>query len=132
MKFAELKSIGHNLADSLASGCGFLIGYYPTDIFGEASSTADGYIIVDFLAGTTEGGQPSKSLAEAIAFYGQAAKTLCERHKVELSTFKTLKARFGVDRVYGPHFMVTVEDRKGRQSVDTYLGVPGRRLRTRR
>ena len=33
MKFGELKSIGHNIADSLACGPGFLIGVYCTDIF---------------------------------------------------------------------------------------------------
>ena len=36
MKFDELRSIGHNIADSLASGIGLLIGYYQMDIFGEA------------------------------------------------------------------------------------------------
>jgi len=129
MKFGELKSIGHNIADSLASGCGFLIGYYPIDIFGEASNTPEGYVTVDFLAATTEGGHPSKSLAQAITLYSHALKDLCDRHKVELSSFKTLKARFGIDRVYGRHFTVTVEDQGGRQSVDSYLGVPGRRIR---
>ncbi len=33
MKLGELKSLGHNIADSLASGVGVLIGVYVTDIF---------------------------------------------------------------------------------------------------
>src|SRR6476620_10108650 len=102
MKFGEIKSIGHNVPDSFASGCGFLIGYYEIDVFGE-SNTPEGYIVVDFLAATTEGGQPSRSLARAVTLYSCALKALCDRHKVELSTFKTLRARLGIDSVYGRH-----------------------------
>jgi hypothetical protein len=132
MKFGDLKSIGHNIADSLASGIGLLIGYYETDIFGEASRTPEGYIVVDFLNGTTEGGKPSPSLANAISLYRHALRNLCHRHGVEVSAFKTLKVRFAVDRVYGGHFTVTVESHTGRISTDSYLGVPGKRIRTRR
>ncbi len=52
MKFDELRSIGHNIADSLASGTGLLIGIYGTDIFGEASRSPERFITVDFLTGT--------------------------------------------------------------------------------
>ena len=38
MKHDELRSIGHNIADSLASGCGLMIGVYDMDIFGEAET----------------------------------------------------------------------------------------------
>lgn len=132
MKFGELKSIGHNIADSLASGIGLLIGYYETDIFGEASRSPEGFIVVDFLNGTSEGGRPSGSLAQAITLYRHALRNLCFRHGVEASEFKTLKVKFGVHAVYGGHFTVTVEDQKGRQSTDSYVGAPGRRVRTRR
>ncbi|MCA1368872.1 hypothetical protein I6F15_15900 [Bradyrhizobium sp. BRP14] len=37
MKHPELQAIAHNFADSLASGQGFLVGYYPSDIFAEAA-----------------------------------------------------------------------------------------------
>jgi hypothetical protein len=43
MKFGELKSIGHNIADSLASGIGLMIGVYEMDIFGEAANSHEGY-----------------------------------------------------------------------------------------
>ncbi|RYD78635.1 MAG: hypothetical protein EOP84_14015 [Verrucomicrobiaceae bacterium] len=132
MKFGELKSIGHNIADSLASGIGLLIGSYEMDIFGEASTSREGYITVDFLTGTTEGGSPSKALAKAIVLYRDALEQLCQRHGVEVSTFKTMNARFGVDAVRGGHFTVTVEDQTGRRSVDRYVGMPGRRIRSRR
>jgi len=132
MKFGELKSIGHNIADSLASGIGLLISVHEMDIFGEASGSREGYITVDFLTGTTEGGKPSKTLAKAVSEYRDALIKLCERHGVAVSSFKMLTARYGVDAVYGGHFTVTVEDQKGRRSVDQYLGIGGRRIRTRR
>jgi len=131
MKFGELKSIGHNISDSLASGIGLLIGCYSMDIYGEASGSPEGYIAVDFLSGATEGGNPSKELADAIILYRDALADLCKRHSVEVSAYKTLNARFGVDAVYGQHFTVTIEDQSGRRSVDRYIGVPGRRVRTR-
>jgi len=132
VKLGVLKAVGHNIADSLASGLGFPIGVYSTDIFGEASGSPEGYITVDFLKGSTEGGTPSQSLAEAIRLYRGALARLCEQHSVETSAFRTLSVRFGVDAVYGGHFTVTVEDQSGRQSIEKYVGWPGRRLRARR
>jgi hypothetical protein len=132
MKFGELKSIGHNIADSLASGIGLLIGVYRMDIFGEAVRTPEGFIDVDFLTGSSTGGRPSPELARAIGLYRDALDRLCGRHGVETAAFRTLTARYGVDARYGGHFTVTIEDRNGRRSVDHYLGVPGRRIRTHR
>ena len=132
MRFGELKSIGHNIANSLAGGIGLMIGVYEMDVFGEASNSPEGYITVDFLAGSTEGGQPSQYLANAIGLYRDALEVLCEKHGIQSSDFRVLTARFGVDAVYGRHFTVTVEDRNGRRSVDRYVGAPGRRIRTRR
>lgn len=42
MKFGKLKSLGHNLADSMASGMGFLIGVYHMDVFAEATASEEG------------------------------------------------------------------------------------------
>lgn len=42
MKFDTLRSIGHNIADSLGSGIGLLIGVYEMDVFGEAAGAPDG------------------------------------------------------------------------------------------
>jgi hypothetical protein len=132
MKFGELKSIGHNIADSLESGIGLLNGVNGTDIFGEALGSPEGHITVDFLSGTSEGGKPSKTLEKGIYECRSALAKLCERHGVEISAFKKLTARYDVDRVYGGRFTVTVEDQKGRRSVDQYAGMSGRRLRKRR
>ncbi len=131
MRFGVLRSIGHNIADSFASGIGLLIGHYTMDIFGEAQKTRDGVIEVDFLNGKVTIGRHSRSLAEAVALYSKALPGLCVKHRADVSAFKTLTVRFGVDRVYGRHFTVTVEDVTGRRAVDQYIGSPGRRIRRR-
>ncbi|KGE00994.1 hypothetical protein [Rhizobium sp. YS-1r] len=130
MKFGKLKSIGHNIADSLASGIGLMIGVYETDVFGESAKSPEGYILVDFIAGTSSGAQPSASLARAIDLYAQALDDLCQRHGVRADAFRVLTARYSVDR-HGCRFVVTVVDHNGRSSTDEYLGTPGRRVTVR-
>ena len=49
MRFGELRSIGHNIADSLASGYSELAGVYDLDVFGAAGGEG---LEIDFLAGT--------------------------------------------------------------------------------
>jgi hypothetical protein len=126
MKFDELRSIGHNIADSLASGIGLLIGYYEMDIFGEARRSPEGFIAVDFLTGTCPAGAPSQSLVRAVALYGDALADLCSRHGSSISAFRELTARYSAD-AYGTRLIVTVEDQQGRRATDEYVGVPGRR-----
>jgi len=69
MRLGELKSLGHNLADSLGSGIGLMIGVYSMNIFGEAQAEEGGYIIVDFLAGQTSGRKVSSGLKKAVQLY---------------------------------------------------------------
>ena len=128
MKFDELRSIGHNIADSLASGIGLLIGVYEMDIFGEATRSPEGFITVDFLTGTSAGGIPSPSLARAIALYRDALALLCGKHGTTPSVFRELTARYSIGS-YGKHFLVTIADHHGHRSVDEYVGSPGRRVR---
>jgi hypothetical protein len=64
VKFRQLESIAHNLADSLGSGVGLLVGIYELDIFGEARRSVEGYITVDFLKGTTSRGPALLCLGE--------------------------------------------------------------------
>lgn len=130
MKFAQLRSIAHNIADSLASGVGLLVGVYETDVFGEAARSREGFVTVDFLAGTASGGKPSRSLARAIALYRDGLAKLCAKHGTTPAAFRTLTARYsnGAD---GPRFLVTVENQKGRRAVDEYVGSPGKRARVR-
>jgi hypothetical protein len=128
MKFGELRSIGHNIADSLASGIGLLIGYCQIDVFGEASRSPEGFITVDFLTGTCTVGIPSPSLARAITQYKDALADLCGRHSTSVSAFRELTACYSTD-VHGRRFVVTIEDQQGRRSIDEYAGTPGRRVK---
>jgi hypothetical protein len=128
-KLGTLKAIGHNFADSFASGIGLLIGYYAMDVFAEASASEEGHLIVDFLDGTTSGSPASESLQQAVRLYSDVLPEFCARHDFDLKDIRVLRARFGTDAVYGPHFTVTVENAPGRRSVDRYVGMPGKRLR---
>lgn len=132
MKHGNLKSLGHNIADSLASGIGLMIGVYEMDVFAEASSASEGFINVDFLNAMSTGSQTSSGLSRAICLYKEALPALCEKHGISLNEIKILEARFGTDPVYGRHFTVTVEANDGKRSTDQYVGMPGRRLFRRR
>lgn len=127
MKLGTLKAVGHNIADSLASGVGLMIGVHQTEIFGEAAATPEGYIEVDFLTGEASGGRPSPSLEHAIGSYAAALPDFCRRHGADISDFRQLSARFsgtGYRR-----FAVSIEDRQGRRSTDEYAGIPGKRVK---
>ena len=128
MKIGELTSFAHNVADSLASGICFMVGVYSVDIFREASSSPEGYIVVDFLTGSTSGSAISTDLKRTIRKFAELLPDLAKRHGFGLSEFKALSARFGTDPVAGRHFSVTVETSDGWRSVDQYAGIPGRRF----
>src|SRR5688572_12538975 len=102
MRHKELKAIGHNIAHSLASGMGFMIGLYQTDVFGEASAKPPGYLEIDFLNAAVSGSPASPSLKRAIELYRhQALPKLLEAHSGDLSSVRTLRVRYSVDVVIG-------------------------------
>ena len=125
MKHDQLRSIGHNLADSLASGLCLIIGYYSTDIYGEAARSEAGALTVDFLAGRVIDGKASRSLEEAVALLQKGLPDFCSRNGASLDDFRELSARFFARPWQG--FNVTVEDLLGVRSVTEYLGNPGAR-----
>ena len=128
MKLGILKSIAHNLADSVACGLGFMIGLYEMRIFEEARASPEGYIEVDFLTGAVTGG-PSPSLARALQLYAdEALPELCRRHGGSPSDFRRLVVRFS-GPPSGVRFVVTVEDQRGKSSIDEYEGFAGRRIK---
>lgn len=127
MKHTVLTSVGHNIADSLASGIGLLIGVYEMDVFGEAARGAERFIEVDFLTGASSGVRPSASLARAIRLYAEALPALCERHGAAVSDFARLVARYSTEGPIGRCFAVEVIDRSGKRSLDRYTGLPGAR-----
>jgi hypothetical protein len=130
MKFGILKSIGHNIADSLACGPGLMIGVLSTDIFNEAAAAPNGFIEVDFLAGAVTGGKISNDLSLAVTLYAKALPDLCKRHGADVAEFRQLTARFS-DQHPLARFTVTIEDQHGRRSTDEYRGLPGKRPRGR-
>ncbi|MFC5431879.1 hypothetical protein ACFPTO_24250, partial [Paraburkholderia denitrificans] len=132
MKTGELRSLGHIIADSLASGIGLMIGVYDVDVFVEAGAGQEGFIIVNFLDGTAFGSPVSAKLQRAIHLYRDALPALCDKHRIAFSGIKMLNARYGTDQVYGRHFAVTVETTEGKKATDQYVGSPGRRLRRAR
>lgn len=128
MKFSTLKAIAHNMADSVGSGIGLMVGVYEMDIYGEAAASSDRYIEVDFLTGETSGGRCSAGLVKALTLYRDALPEFCQRHGVDAHDFRELTVRFSGTHVR-TGFTVTVEDQQGRRSVDTYEGIPGKRVR---
>lgn len=99
------------------------------DVFGEAARSPEGFIAVDFLSGTTDGGQPSASLTRAIERYRGALFDLCAKHGTDPSAFRELTVSFSPNAPWG-RFVVTVADQLGRKSVDEYVGVTGKRVKT--
>jgi hypothetical protein len=128
MKHDELRSVAHNLAHSLASGIGLLIGAYDLDVFAEAGATPEGYLTVDFLKGVVFDRQPSEKLAKAIASYKEALPSLCEKQGGSVSEFRELTVRY-YGRSEGRRFVVTVQDQNGKRSSTDYEGSPGHRIR---
>jgi hypothetical protein len=129
MKFGKLKSVGHNIADSLASGIGLMVGVYEMDVFAEALAAREGYIEVDFLTGETSGGKVSPELQNAAKRYAEALPDLCKRHDVDVSDFEQLTARYSGRRPHFERYDVTIVDKLGRRSIDEYLGLRPRGLR---
>lgn len=128
MKIGTLQSIAHNIADSLGSGIGLMIGVYEMNIFLEAGRSRSGYLLVDFLNGRTWGGVPSRSLARAIKLYRDALPQLCVKHGASREDFRELTARYSVT-ARESLIVVTVRDSRGRRRVREYVGSPARRVR---
>ena len=129
MKHDKLRSIAHNVADSFASGIGLPLGYYATDVFGEAKRSPEGFITVDFLKGAVVNGCASRALENAVALYRGVLTDVSAKHGASLSQFRTLTARYSVDR-HGKRVVVTVEDSEARCSIDEYVGDPLRHIKT--
>lgn len=125
MKHAVLTSIAHNIADSFASGAGFMIGVYEIDIWAAVAETPSRQMDIDFLTGECS---PAVSvhLARAIQLYAGALPDLCRRQDVDITDFAGLTARFvGAPPLH--RVEITVTDGLGRTSNDAYFGVPLKR-----
>jgi hypothetical protein len=128
MKIGTLRAIAHNIADSLGSGCGLLVGVYDLDVYGEAKKSLGGVIAIDFLAVKIIQGRASRTLVSAIAKYRAVLPNLCAKHGASIEDFKTLTARYSSD-VFKRQIVVSIRDRVGRCFVDEYVGIPARHIK---
>src|SRR6185312_12515338 len=126
MKIGLLRAIAHNIADSLGSSIGLLIGVYGMNVFGEAKRSPGGVVCIDFLAGKATKGKISPALKAAIVKYRTALPNLCAKHGATIEDFKTLTVTYSTDRL-NQRIAVMVRDRLGRCCVDEYIGIPARR-----
>lgn len=128
MKHGRLCAIGHNLADSLASGLSFVIGYHPTDVFGEAADSPEGAMEVDFLHGRIVRGNASENLVLAARRFAERLPAFCRENGADVADFEILSAVFET-AAFDRRVLVTVKDREGRQSVTEYTGLPLERVK---
>ncbi len=128
MKHGELGAIAHNIADSMASGLGLLVGFRPINIYAAAAKSPDGHVTVDLLSGAISGGPVSPGLAAVIADYCGIFPDFCARHGGDVSDFAVCRVRFWKTH-QDVRFRVTVRDAKGRESETDYAGNPAKRVR---
>jgi hypothetical protein len=128
MKHDQLRSIAHNAAASLASGCSFLIGVYDLDMLTAARKSPEGKVSVDFLRGTVSGAPPSSPLAKAVALFPAALPALCEKHGIPISAFNEMTARYWATP-QGIRFTVSIVDQSGRATETEYGGYDGQRTK---
>lgn len=128
MKHKQLHSIGHNYADSLASGLGFVVGHCEANVFADAASSPDCHLTVDFLNGNLLNGTASKQLLSAIPIFQNEFDNFCQKHGTTRCDFEEFTVRFEAGR-RSKRYFVTVADKRGRRSTIEYIGVPGRRIK---
>ncbi len=129
MKHNELRAIGHNIADSFVSGASALTGCYSLpDVFDEVKKCPDGFIVIDFLNGTSSSAASDK-LANAVSLFAAALPELCAKHDASISDFRALTASFSCDDI-GGRTVVTIIDKNGRCTKDEYIGLPLRHIKT--
>ena len=121
MKHRQLQSIAHNFAASLASGMGFVVGLYTTQVFKEAGLNKDHHITIDFLSGRITHGTTSEELTRASVVYQGAFPEFCEKHGADITDFRELSVRFHSGQLNN-RFMVTIEDSGGTRSTREALG----------
>jgi len=134
MKLDQLRSIGHNIADSLASGDSLLFGFFEgprLSVFGAALDSPERCIEVDFLTGQATRGKVSPRLARVIAESPDALAYLCKKHSAAPAMFGELSASYSIVGFGQYSFTVTVEDDRGRRALDEYVGMPGKRIQIR-
>ncbi len=128
MKHDRLCSIGHNLADSMASGLGLVIGYHPMDVWSEAVSSACGVIEVDFLNGCILRGGASDNLRAAAVRFAEVLPNFCRENGADAADFQALSAVFDATTLERQVSLIVI-DRNGHSSITEYVVIPLKRRR---
>ncbi|NIJ43252.1 hypothetical protein FHS78_003564 [Parvibaculum indicum] len=118
MRHGKLRSIAHNIATSLTSDASLLFGV-GGEIYDGIEGKPEGYIIVDFLTGTSSGARPSLGADGRICAAPAILNELCRKHGTSIWFFKELTARY-VGSGTNAYFTVTVEDRMGKRTVEEF------------
>jgi hypothetical protein len=129
VKHDPLRSVAHNVAASLASGCSFLVGVYDVGLDEALAASPDGIITADFLAGTIDPPLWNSKLAYTVSLVPGALEELCQRHGVHISSFRALLARFRVS-FDGLRCTLIVEDIRGHRTESEYHGPALARIRS--
>jgi hypothetical protein len=122
-EFGELKSVGHNIADSLASGIGMMIGVYEWMSLEKRKPARK-----DSSRWISSRVRPrlESPVAPWRKRYGSTHwRFRVSASPVNASDFRELKARFS-GTGFSRRFVVTVEDQSGRKSEDEYFVSLGR------
>lgn len=112
----------------MASGLAFVIGYHPVDVFGEAASSSDGVIEVDFLHGRIVRGTGSDNLRSAARRFAEVLPSFCRDNGADVADFEALSATFDATSLER-RVRLYIADRTGRSSATEYAGLPLKRLR---
>jgi hypothetical protein len=128
LKHDELRAIAHNVAASV-SEVSFLVGVYDTRIGEGLSNTPAGVITADFLQGTVDPPVPRAPFALAVSLVPAVLPDLCASHRVPVSAFRELRARYTIG-IEGLRTTVIVVDAQGRRSETEYGGHSSQRVKT--
>lgn len=128
MKHNKLHGVAHNFADSIAGGCSFLVPQEImfTPVFAEAEATENGFLVANFLTGEVEGAVAQGKVEYAIPLCKLEFPEFCNKNGVDFSDYHAFLVRFVADQL-GNRYVVTVQDRDGRQSSREYLANNGKR-----
>jgi len=128
MKHDQLRAIAHNVAASVCE-VSFLVGVYDTRIGEALSNTPAGVITADFLQGTVDPPVPGSPFALAVSLMPTALPELCAKHRVPVSAFCELSARYTMG-IEGLRTTVIVLDAQGHRSETEYGGLSSQRVRS--
>jgi hypothetical protein len=125
MKQGVRRAIAHSLADSLASGCSFLLGNYE---FSVRAHMRNGRLAIDCLAPCMIEGRDGPELQQVMGAMPGALAKLCAGQHIDPKSFGELIVAFEQD-LLGMSATTRVAADGGETFVDTYVGTPLRRRR---